>query len=150
MTSQAVPVQEPLAARHRPDYADAFEVRVAEPDVRSAEQWIRAGLEGAPSMVRATILVAHRVVLGFRLDLRASPDRVLGWRVVTSEPDVIQLEAESRLLRAVLLGRRTPRSTRLTTLLFFRRPVARVIWTVVGPLHRRIAPYLLARAARTQ
>jgi hypothetical protein len=24
---------------------------------------------------------------------------------------------------------------------------ARVVWTVVGPLHRRVAPYLLERAA---
>jgi hypothetical protein len=63
---------------------------------------------------------------------------------------VVRLEAESPLLRAVLVGRRTEdRATRLTTLLFFARPFAmRAIWTLVGPLHRRIAPYLLARAAR--
>jgi len=36
----------------------------------------------------------------------------------------------------------------LTTSLRYRRPVlARVVWICVGPLHRRIAPYLLERAA---
>jgi hypothetical protein len=47
------------------------------------------------------------------------------------------------------VGRRADASsTRLTTLLVFRRPAARVVWALVGPLHRRIAPYLLARAAQ--
>ena len=42
------------------DYADAFEVRLREPDGRTAEEWIRAGLEGAPAALRWTIVVVHR------------------------------------------------------------------------------------------
>jgi hypothetical protein len=147
MTAHAVPVLEALAADDRPDYADAFEVRAAEGDDRSAEQWIRAGLE-ASAAIRTMIVVVHRAVLRFRLDLRPAPDRALGWRVVTSEQDLVRLEADGPLMRGVLVGRRTdPRTMCLTTSLVFHRPVARVVWTVVGPLHRRIAPYLLARAA---
>ena len=116
---------------------------------RTAEQWVRTGLEGAPPAMRALIRVVHRVVLGFRLGPHPSPDHVLGWRIAASEPDVVRLEASSWLVRAVIVGRRVGlHTTRLTTFLFYERPVpARIVWTVVGPVHRRVAPYLLARAA---
>ena len=141
-----LPVQH--LGEERPDYADAFEVRAPEQDDRTAEQWIRSGLEGAPGWMRRLILVVHRHVLGFRLGPLNGPDHVLGWPIVASEPVEVRLEASSRLLRGVFVGRRVdPSSRRLTTLLFFARPEARVLWAIVGPLHRRIAPYLLARAA---
>jgi hypothetical protein len=145
----AVRVPAPDVGDDRPDYADAFEVRTPERDDRTAELWIRAGLEGAPGWMRWVILLVHRHVLGFRLGPPDAPDHVLGWPIVASEPDEVRLEASSRLLRGVLVGRRVdPSSTRLTTLLFFERPAtARVVWAVIGPLHRRIAPYLLTRAA---
>jgi hypothetical protein len=144
----AVRRADPDVGDERPDYADTFEVRTPEPDDRTAEQWIRAGLEGAPGWMRRVILVAHRHVLGFRLGPQDAPDHVLGWRIASSTPDVMRLEAASGLLRGALVARRVdPSCVRLTTMLFFRRPPARVIWAVVGPLHRRIAPFLLARAA---
>jgi len=145
----AVRVPDSEDGTDRPDYADAFEIRVPEPDGRTAEQWVRRGLEGAPPALRLLIRVVHRVVLGFRLGPHPSPDHVLGWRIGTSEPDVVRLEAASWLVRAVIVGRRVdPHTTRLTTFLFYERPIAaRVVWTVVGPVHRRVAPYLLARAA---
>ena len=148
----AVPVDETPSGSASADYADAFEVRLSELDDRTAEEWIRAGLEGAPAPLRWTIVSVHRYVLRFRLGPLSAPDRILGWRVAESTPEVVRLEAGSPLLRAVLVGRRTDdRATRLTTLLFFTRPtVMRAVWTLVGPLHRRIAPYLLARAARAR
>ena len=143
-----VRIPRPDVGDDRPDYADAFEVAISGRDDRTAEQWIRSGLEGAPRWMRRVIVVVHRHVLGFRLGPLDGPDHVLGWRIVTSEPDVVRLEASSDLLSGVLIGRRADAScTRLTTLLFFGRPAARLVWAVVGPLHRRIAPYLLARAA---
>ena len=146
MRALAVPVAEPGSGI---DYADAFEVEVRVPDERSAEAWVRCGLEGAPAVVRRIIQIAHRRVLRFRLAPPSSPDHVLGWAITESAPDVIRLEATSPILRAAIVGRRSdPTHTRLTTLLWFgRRTLARAIWVFVGPLHRRIAPYLLARAA---
>ena len=145
----AVRVPDAEDGSDRPDYADAFEILVPEPDGRTAEQWVRTGLEGAPPAMRTLIRVVHRVVLGFRLGPHPSPDHVLGWRIAASEPDVVRLEASSWLLRAVIVGRRVGlHTTRLTTFLFYERPLpARVVWTIVGPVHRRVAPYLLARAA---
>ncbi|HYI44455.1 MAG TPA: DUF2867 domain-containing protein [Actinomycetota bacterium] len=146
---RAVATDEPLIGADRYDYADAFEVRVPRPDPRSAEQWARAALEQAPRTVRWVIRVAHRYVVRFRLGPSSSPNHVLGWSIVTSQHEAIVLEAVSPLLRAVIVARRIDPTVALaTTYLFFTRPTAvRIVWAIVGPVHRRVAPYLLEHAA---
>jgi hypothetical protein len=146
--ARRVAVREPIDGR--PDYADAFELRVPEPDDRSAEQWVRAGLEGAPAAVRRLILLVHRHVLRLRLGPVAAADHVLGWRIASRAADVVRLEASGALADALIVGRRVDTTAiQLTTALSYRRRApARAVWAVVGPLHRRIAPLLLERAAR--
>jgi len=131
------------------DYADAFEIRPPAGDERTAEDWLRFGLEDAPLPLRWTILVAHRFVLGFDLAPRSAPGNIMGWRIVTSVPELTHLQANSPLLRGDLVAQRDdPGQVTLSTYISFRRPrPAQLVWTVVGPLHRRIAPYLLERAA---
>ena len=145
-----VPDREPLIGNDQYDYADAFEIRLRESDARSAEEFARYALEEAPWPVRGTVWFAHRYVLRLRLGPRASPHHRFGWKILTSQPDVIHLEAVSPLLgRGVIVGRR-PDPTRavITTYVFFRRPaLGRAIWTVTGPLHRSVAVYLLEHAA---
>ena len=149
--ARRIPVadEEPLIGSDRYDYADAFEIRVRESDARSAEQFARFALEQAPRVVRWIIWIAHRYVIRFRLAPRSSPNHVMGWTILRSEPDVIHLKAVSALARAELLGRRVdPTCTSITTYVFYTRPVAaRILLKLVGPVHRRIAPYLLERAA---
>ena len=146
---RAVPVEEPFPTRDHYDYADAFEVRLSEPDHRTAEQWARCALEQAPWIVRRTVLVAHRYVLRFRLGPLSSPDHVLGWTVVRSRPDLVCLQADSALISGVIVGRRPhPTRTVLTTFVVYRRRwPARVIWALVAPIHRRVARSLPAHAA---
>lgn len=146
-----VPIEEPLLGGARYDYADAFQIRAAEPDARSAEEFARAALKNAPPLVRWTVVVVQRYLLGLRLGPWSSPNRLLGWRIVTSERDVVHIEAESSLLRGVVIARRVePTLVVLSTYVFYKRPAAaRVVWKVVGPLHRWVAPYLLERAAKT-
>ena len=131
------------------DYADAFEVSVDEPDMRTAEEVFRAGLEGAPSWLRTVVLVAHRHVLRLELAPLSAPNHILGWEVLTAEADIIRLRATGPLLHATLAARRSaPSGAVLETFVTYRRPVlARIIWTAVAPIHRAIAPYLLKRAA---
>lgn len=131
----------------RPDYADLFTIDGPESGTRSARQLAERALEHAAWPVRSAIWFAHRHLLRFRLGPRSSPDHVLGWTVVADEPDMIELEAESTLLRAVVVMRRVEATWTFTTQLFYaRRAQAPALWTVVGPLHRRIAPYLLKGA----
>jgi hypothetical protein len=142
-------VDDSAIGRRDYDYADAFEIELAEGDQRTPEQLFRAALEGAPPV--PLIPIVHKHVLRFHLGPLTSPDHMFGWRIVTSEPDVIRLEAEGPLIRGVIVGRRISASTAaLTTFVFYVRPIAaRVIWALVGPMHRRAAPYLLERAAAT-
>ena len=141
---------EPLLGGRRYDYADAFEIELDPADPRTAEQFARCALEESGRAIRTLVSVAHRHVLRLRLAPPSSPDHVLGWHIATSEPDVLQLEATSPLLgHGVIVGRRVDRNRSvIETFVFYTRSrTSRVIWAVVSPVHRRIAPYLLERAA---
>jgi hypothetical protein len=130
------------------DYADAFEVTVDEADTRTAEEVMRTGLSRvAPSRFSA-LLMAHRHLLGFRLGPPSAPDHVMGWRVVTSEPDQCRLEADGPVMAGTMVMRRAdPVTMRLTTFVRYRQPLARIIWAFAGPIHRRAAPQLMELSA---
>lgn len=130
-------------------YADAFELWLTGQDERTAEQWARDALEQSPRLIRSIILFAQRQLLRLDLGPRGStPDHVLGWRIVESDQDTIRLSADGPLLRGVILGRRlASEGCEIRTYLYFHRRRAGVLWRLVGPIHRRVAPYLLRRAA---
>jgi hypothetical protein len=46
-----VEVADPIATARLYDYADAFELRLPEPDPYVPETWVRAGLEATPGVV---------------------------------------------------------------------------------------------------
>ena len=141
-----VQVDEPRLAASRAQYTDAFEARLGWSDGRTAEQWARHALEAAPLPVRLLVLVAQRRVLGLRLGPHPSPEHVLGWRIVHSDPGVVHVAASSPLVDAVVVARR-PERTRvvLTTAITHRRRAGAVLWAVVAPVHRAVARYLLRR-----
>jgi len=147
--ARRVEVDEPLLDDARSDYEDAFALRLTHRDGHTAEQWLRAGLEDSPAALRRLILIAHRGVLLLRLRPLDAPGSVLGWPITSASAEAVRLDAHSPLLHAVIVARRVDLgSVQLTTSLRFVRPaLARAVWTCVGPLHRRIAPYLLQRAA---
>jgi hypothetical protein len=131
-----------------PDYADAFEVTRRPTDRRSAERCARDGFAGLPLATRQAGLLAHRLLLGFHLGPWTSPDHVFGWRVVTSEPELLHLEARSRWLRGHMVWRL--HDTRLVMTTFIRYEMSRtgsLVWGTTSPIHRASAPYLLVLAA---
>ncbi len=131
-----------------PDYEDAFEVTRNPTDRRSAEQWARDGFERLPVTARQSLLLVHRWILGFRLGPWASPDHVLGWRIVTSEPELLHLEARSTLLSGHMVWRlHHERLVMTTSLQYKKRRMARAVWAVLGNIHRGGAPHLLELAA---
>lgn len=128
------------------DYADAFELRTDRPDQHTAEEWVRAGLEQSGTAVRALIRFVHGRVA--RFELHDGPSTILGWRLLLSEDDVLHMRTDGPMLRAEIVARRTsPTSAVLATFLFYKRRSTGLLWLVIGPLHRAIAPYLLRRAA---
>jgi hypothetical protein len=131
-----------------PHYAAAWEVATADGDTRDAEQWARATFEDAPPALRRFIMTGWIAGLRLRLGPRASPDHVLGWRIVTTTPEVIILSVQSALIGTAhfvlnLEGSRVL----LTNFVRYEKPAARPIWATVQPLHHQIVPYLLGHAA---
>ena len=129
------------------DYVDSCQVSTDGLPARSAEQWARAALEGMPRPLHWLVLVGWRVVLGFKLGPRPSPDHILGWRVVANSPEEVVIEAQSGLMTADLLFRVDDSTVTWMTFVRHQRRASRPIWSIVGLLHRRIVPYTLARAA---
>lgn len=141
-----VPVTERIVAgRHPYDYADAFEVREPSTQPHPPETWVRAGLATTSGPV-------DRIVglLGLS-DGADSTDQLGPFRVVTSDAEVVHLEADISLMSIVMVGRRVePAKRMLTTALHFKRPLlARIAWAVIGPVHRRTARNIIAAAIDT-
>jgi hypothetical protein len=131
-----------------PDYGDAFEVVRSPTDPRSAEDWARDGFGRLPVATREAGLLAHRLLLGFRLGPWGSPDHIFGWTIETSEPDLLHLEARSRWLTGHMVWRL--HDTRLEMTTFIRYEMLRtglLVWGAVGNVHRASAPDLLRLAA---
>lgn len=140
--------EDPPSHGASPDYADAFEVTRSPTDRRSAEQWARDGFERLPLAARRSVLLLHRWVLGFPLGPWSSPEHVFGWRIVTSEPELLHLEARSTLLRGHMVWRLHHERLVMTTFLQYeRRRTAPAVWAVLGNIHRGGAPFLLKLAA---
>ncbi|OBF10880.1 hypothetical protein A5730_06585 [Mycobacterium sp. ACS4054] len=135
------------AAAERADYTDVFEVPLPQGDSRGAEQMFRDALGHAPG--GGIVPWIHRHVLRFDLGPGSSPDHPIGWTIVRSEHDELVLRARGPLMDGELtLRREDDRRAALTTRVRYRRRLtARAVWTVVGPLHRVVAPRLMARAA---
>ncbi|WNG90812.1 hypothetical protein [Mycobacterium sp. ITM-2016-00318] len=75
----------------------------------------------------------------------------MGWKIVDADHDSIRLGAEGPLIEGVLVARRTRSAAALETSVTYRRPlVARLVWAAVGPVHRRVGPYLLRRATASR
>ena len=132
------------------DYVDVFEVPIRDGDVRTAEQAFRDALGGTPDALGAVVLWIHGHVLRFHLGPNSSPEHVIGWSITHSDSDEIAVSADGPLMRGQLkLQRVDGRRAVLTTRLHYRRKVAaRTVWAVIGPLHRVIAPRLMARTAQ--
>ena len=129
------------------DYRDATAVAVPAGDDRSAEAWMRSMFEGAPRPLRILLRAAWRVGLGLRLGPSGSPDHILGWSIAARAEDAIRVGARSPLLTAVLLLRLDGGDAVMMTNVRFRRRLAAPVWAVARPIHRRIVPWLLDRAA---
>lgn len=128
-----------------PDYGSSFTADVPAAGTASPEQWVRDILERAPLLLRWFVLVGWRFVLRLRL-APAGPDTVAGWTISTITPEEITLEVESGSLSArkvLLVG---PDRLTLSTYVWFRRRLGRVLWSTLAPVHHRIEPLLLTLA----
>jgi hypothetical protein len=132
------------------DYVDVYEVPIQPSDSRTAEKAFREALGQTPRALGAVIVWIHRHVLGFHLGPYSSPAHLIGWSITRLDADEIVLAANGPLMHGELDMRlQDGRRAVLTTRLHYRHKISgRMVWTVVGPLHRTIAPQLMKRTAR--
>ena len=126
------------------DYADAF--RAASPRFFSAEAWARAAFEPVPGRAVPAQQAAWRGLLQLRLGPLDESDRVAGWQVLDRAPARLVLGTSSWHLEARLVFEASPEWARVTTLVRYRNPAGRAVWSVVGPVHRRAVPRILGAA----
>jgi hypothetical protein len=129
------------------DYEDAFLVETGPAQDRTGEQWARAILEDAPSVMRAALLWGWSA-LGLQLGSTRTDRFVLGWEVRRSTPDFALLGAGSRLgLPAELLLERQQKRILFATLVQQENHIARAVWAGVAPGHRQVVRYVLEQAS---
>jgi hypothetical protein len=128
------------------DYSDTFDT---EGDTfHPAEAWARAAFEqGSRRDVDAKQLVWRRL-LQLRLGPFEAPDNVAGWHIVENTDRRLVLGAESWHLTARLVFESEESGARVTTRVAYRHLPGRVVWSVVGPIHRRAVPDILEAARR--
>jgi hypothetical protein len=145
-------IEVPPAARKRSTltnigYEDASLVETGPAQDLTAEQWVRAILEGAPATTRSKLRSGWRA-LGLKLG-SSPPERfVLGWEVRQSTAAFVLLGAASRIgMPAELLLERRRRTLLFCTFVQHENLVARAVWAGVEPVHKPIVRSILERAA---
>ncbi|QUH04601.1 hypothetical protein HUO13_30925 [Saccharopolyspora erythraea] len=140
----AVHQQHPVAESTRslssisdPDYVDQFTMAAGLPGT-SPEQWARTATE---DVLGRQAQLLWRGLLGLRL--KASPDRVAGWRIGGRGDGWVRLEASSWLMTANLVLEAGDDHVSLTTFIRYARPLARRVWEPTSRKHRQIVPDVL-------
>ena len=136
-----------LSTLSRIDYEDAFLVEIG-PSERTGEQWARAILEGAPSVLRSRLRWSW-AALGLKLSRPRADRGVLGWELRRNTPEFALLGAGSRVgMPGELLFKRQQQTLLFATFVQHQNPIVRAAWARVAPQHRHVVSYLLRRAAR--
>jgi hypothetical protein len=138
-----------LATLSRVDYTDAFVLETARASERTAEEWARAILEGAPEATRR-MLRRGWFVIGVRLGATDDPSLVLGWTLRRSSPDHALIAARSVFgIDAEVLFKRERDGLLAATLMKLTNPAARAFWAGFSFQHRRVLRHLLTQAGRS-
>lgn len=74
---------------------------------------------------------------------------ILGYRILTNEPDFVRFSVRWRVgLRCELVLSTRPESVTLDLFVEFERTAAKILWRAMVPIHELSVPYWLGRAAR--
>jgi hypothetical protein len=129
------------------DYEEMFVAQAKDAKRFSAERWARSAIEGTPVMRRQAPRLWH--ALRLRMGPRPSPDHVNGWKIAANEDDWIRLEAASSYASIHVIVRVEADEVQEAMFISYDRAIARPIWAIVGPFHRRAMPSLLRYAVKT-
>lgn len=137
-----------LAALDDADYADVVTATIGEEVAGTPEELIRASLKEVPRGLLLLIPLVQRFCLGLRLELRPSPDRLLGWRIAERGENWIRIEACSRILTGHVVMHAEGAGLSFGSFVRYDRRLAGLVWPPVSLIHRRVALALVRSAIR--
>lgn len=121
--------------------------RVERPPTADALTWARTSFEGAPSSLRALLVVGWRTLLLVG-GPRSDATHVLGWPIVRTTPGAAVLQRRSRLgIHATLLFATEPDAVTFSSAMVFTGRPGRMVWAVVAPVHRWVVRLVLGHAS---
>jgi hypothetical protein len=129
-----------------PGYTCAFRLTSPSAKTRSAEEWLRGIMEGAPPPMRWFILAGWIGALRLRLGPRPSPDHVIGWKILSATRTEVVIGVEGATLSAHQVVQVNDGEVIHATIVRYDRRFARVLWAVAAPIHVRTIPYLMEHA----
>src|SRR5262245_9947187 len=126
----------------RADYTDRFGTTTG--GFHTAEAWARAAFE--PASLDDSKQRVWRRVLQLRLGPLDDGERIAGWEVVESTDSRLVLAADSWHLSGRLVFEADQSGASVSTRVTYRHLAGRLVWSVVGSLHRRAVPRILGVA----
>jgi hypothetical protein len=132
-----------------PSYIYACEIITSPGGTRTAEAWLRAMFEDAPTPLRRFVVVGWVLVLRLRLGPRPSPDYVFGWKILSSTPTVVVIGVEGAMLSAQHVLRVDGSRVVHVALVRYNKLPDRALWATSVPVHVRVIPYVIGHAARS-
>ncbi len=129
----------------RPHHASAYQIRIAA-NGPSADQWARLVFQDAPPALRLFLVLGWRMVLRVQLAPVTSHGHVLGWTLEARSSTSATMGVRSPLMGVQKVLRVDRDRLVVATFVRFDRPAARLLWTVVLPIHRLLEPALLTNA----
>ena len=139
-----------LGALERSDYEDVVTSAMQQPPGMTPEQLVRATLKGLPRGLVRVLPLVQRALLGLRLELRPSPDHVLGWKIAERGETWIRIEAASWLLTAHVVMHAADDCLFFATFVRYERLPAALVWPPVSLIHRQVALALVRSARKTR
>lgn len=140
---EAICALDTLAA---PDYTDIVTATVSKTSDRTPEQWLRTMLEGVPRGLLLVVLAIQRVALGLRLQMRPSPEHVVGWKIADRGEGYVRIEAASWFLTGHVIVHVDDGQLSFATFVRYDRPLAALVWPSVSLIHRQVALALVRSA----
>lgn len=135
-----------LAGLDRVDYADAFAAPTSA--IRTPEVWVLSVTDSVSPMLMGLVRHIQRHALGLRLAPTGSPGHIIGWDILHSEADACVLGVNGGIGTARIVLLTSPGQVVVATLLRYEHVGARQLWTVVAPVHRAVARYLLSNGVQ--
>lgn len=136
-----------LGALAGADHTDAVTATIGRTPAEP-EQVVRQVLNGLPRGLPLLIRFVQRVFLGFRLELRDSPDHLIGWKIADRGENWIRIETGSWFMTAHVVMHIDDGQMSLATFIRYDRRPAALVWPPVCLIHRQVGLMLARRGIR--